>query len=513
MNITKIYGPPGTGKTTFLIDTLMSLGVPWGSVMFTSFTRKAIDVARMRAKNLGATDDDLQFWRTQNSINFRLLGLTKQNILTSELAQEFCKEYGYKISVHLFDGSSMTHDFRTMPDDFILINYNAARVRMMPLHEWIYSHGKLKPFEGAFYKFVRDYEDWKGNLDLFDFIDQIEVGLGKQLIPPVDYYFHDEAQDCSPLMFSQMGLWASHIPETYIAGDADQAIFSFAGASPVQFLDFPCHKLQSLTVSYRLPKKVLKIAADLINKNRDHHHIDMKTVNIHDGYYTVNTFADAVRYIKTFPRDMSVAILATTRFTLNLARVELKYARIPHGGSSDKMDIIKLFRSRPQVLTASDIKVLIGTRYLRVETKDHVGHFMRGARKRLEVLAREGFSPTLTSDMDKYGFTDTLIRELSAGTYDTLLDITRDDIAYYNCVLDDWDGNLNKVTLTTIHQFKGDEADIIILLRDVTYAIRYEEKYGDIEGARRVWYVALTRAKRALVVVNKPLLKHATILI
>lgn len=65
-----------------------------------------------------------------------------------------------------------------------------------------------------------------------------------------------------------------------------------------------------------------------------------------------------------------------------------------------------------------------------------------------------------------------------------------------------WPGD-PKITLSTIHQVKGDEADYVVLLSDIPKLVRKEMR--DAEGEdneHRVFYVAITRAREKLFIVE-----------
>jgi superfamily I DNA/RNA helicase len=60
------------------------------------------------------------------------------------------------------------------------------------------------------------------------------------------------------------------------------------------------------------------------------------------------------------------------------------------------------------------------------------------------------------------------------------------------------------IRVTTIHGSKGREADTVIVIPDMARASyrEYTDGRGGYEGENRVAYVAVTRAKRRLIIVN-----------
>ncbi len=72
MRTSLILGGPGAGKTNRLLTLMeehLEAGVPPERIGFVSFTRKAAEEARERAKKkFGLTGDDLPFVRTLHSL-------------------------------------------------------------------------------------------------------------------------------------------------------------------------------------------------------------------------------------------------------------------------------------------------------------------------------------------------------------------------------------------------------------------------------------------------------------
>ena len=75
----------------------------------------------------------------------------------------------------------------------------------------------------------------------------------------VDICIFDEAQDLSSLQFSMAIKLSKLASEVYIAGDDDQAIFSWAGADVKKFLNLNGSK-RVLPMSYRIPASCAQIS-------------------------------------------------------------------------------------------------------------------------------------------------------------------------------------------------------------------------------------------------------------
>ena len=82
-----ILGPPGTGKTENLlriVDRELKDGTHPSAIAFVSFTTKATDEARSRAKiKFNLTDDDLPYFSTLHAFGKRQLGMTHSEVMNS----------------------------------------------------------------------------------------------------------------------------------------------------------------------------------------------------------------------------------------------------------------------------------------------------------------------------------------------------------------------------------------------------------------------------------------------
>jgi len=91
--------------------------------------------------------------------------------------------------------------------------------------------------------------------------------------------------------------------------------------------------------------------------------------------------------------------------------------------------------------------------------------------------------------------------------FEVLDRVPREDIQYVRAALqsgEKLDGK-PRVTLSTIHSAKGGEADHVIILKEMasrTYNEMLSGKEGKLDDERRVWYVATTRAREKLTLVE-----------
>src|SRR5262245_23369543 len=83
--VTKVFVPPGCGKTTrclSIVEKYLAAGVKPQKIAFISFTKKAAEEAKERAKKrFGFDDQDLPYFRTIHSLVFRQLNMKRDEVL------------------------------------------------------------------------------------------------------------------------------------------------------------------------------------------------------------------------------------------------------------------------------------------------------------------------------------------------------------------------------------------------------------------------------------------------
>ena len=83
------------------------------------------------------------------------------------------------------------------------------------------------------------WSEYKRENGLLDFTDLIETCLRDVRVAPKNpsVIFADEAQDLNRMQLSLVRRWGRHAEYFIVAGDDDQTIYSFTGATPEAFLD------------------------------------------------------------------------------------------------------------------------------------------------------------------------------------------------------------------------------------------------------------------------------------
>jgi superfamily I DNA/RNA helicase len=124
-----------------------------------------------------------------------------------------------------------------------------------------------------FSAFAESYTAWKEQFGYMDFNDMLAVGAKRIKAAMVDYALVaiDEAQDMTPLHWRVIDKLVELLPGVrfLVAGDDDQALYSFAGADPAGMPNFGSRTdadAEVLTQSYRITQQVYDLAQAIIGR-------------------------------------------------------------------------------------------------------------------------------------------------------------------------------------------------------------------------------------------------------
>lgn len=479
-----ILGPPGTGKTTTLldrIDTLLTDGMDPQRIGFVSFSRRAVREAIDRAcVKFGFVSDDLAWFRTIHSTAFRLLGLTRGEVLQPR----HLLELGTMIDL-TFTG---TRDWEDDARNLTLLEgtlgdrchglYHLARARGRNLElEWREARLPDTPW-ATVRAFARSYVDYKEQSNLVDFSDMLDR-LGGQL--NLDVLFIDEAQDCSPAQWAFLRRVSSDVPLIYMAGDDDQAIYAWSGADAGALERFLGER-EVLPFSYRLPAAV-KDVADKVAQ-RIVHRIP-KQFKARQARGSVQWYSEAD--VIDLHQPGTWLLLARSNYQLRalreLARRQAVVYSLAHGPWS---------WSLPSVQGAINYERLRNGHAISAGAAKALQAFIP---ERLPVV--EGQGDVLWEDL----FPERTSRDLV--WHDALPLMPASDREYIRALRRTGESltKPGRVRVGTVHSAKGSEAEHVLLLTDVSTKIAGAARV-DPDAEERVKYVAVTRAKTSLALIR-----------
>ncbi len=509
-----VFGPPGTGKTTRLLSLLqaeLDRGVPVSQVAFLSFTRAARQEACARVcRQLGLGQDDLPWFRTIHSAAFRLLGLKREHVLGPAHWRDFAGRYGYELT----DGacSDEDDDPHAVPartdDDLLRYVLEWSRNRRLTLDQGL---GRCRVNVPAVQarRFAERIESFKAEQGLVDFTGMLERVLAQCLRPDVSVLFLDEAQDLSPLQIAVVEQWLAGCERVYVGGDDDQAIYAFQGAEPAWLvgLEQRASRVEKLQQSHRVPGLVHALAERVIRQNRR---------RIEKAY---DPRADPGQVLVLPPERVlaaiegagSVFVLARNRVFLRPWAERLLAAGEPFAtegrGSRSPLDDPRVPLAvatarrlhEGKAVDAPGLRALLA--FVPSRGNDLLPH---GVKSRAD---RNDLPVTRDELVEDWGLGHLLAEVDRAGPVHILASLSAKHRAYLERVLARHEGRLPtpRIRLSTIHGAKGREADAVVLVPDMTRATQAEYLCSGPEGEEaenRVAYVAVTRARRTLVLVE-----------
>jgi DNA helicase-2/ATP-dependent DNA helicase PcrA len=375
-------------------------------------------------------------------------------------------------------------------------------------------------------------------------------------------YIHiDEYQDTNRIQYDLAKLLAEKTKNICAVGDIDQSIYSWRGADFKNIMrfekDYPDTKVILLEENYRSTKNILKAANAVISKNTLRKEKNLFTSN-EDGekitVYGAYDEADEARFVSEKSRSLinkgtkasEIAVLYRANFQSRALEEAFLEKSVPYQVLGTRFferkevkDVISYLRASLDRESLSDLKRIINTptrgigkttiakvfakEKITDSTKEKVDSFYRLLDKIENFSKTNSLSETIIfiikeSGMErayKDGKDEDLerlenIMELAsvATKYDLLpkedaLEKFLTETALYSDQ-DDMEKNENGVRLLTVHSAKGLEFEYVFVTgmeEDLFPHGGFSESKKNLEQSeeeRRLFYVAITRAKKKL---------------
>jgi len=302
----------------------------------------------------------------------------------------------------------------------------------------------------------------------------------------------DEAQDLSTIQWDMIDILAEEADRCFIAGDDDQAIFTWAGADVKRFVGTPNHNSICLLYSYRCPRAVTELAQE----------ISSRITERHEKNWTWRAYANGViEHVSDLEQvDMSSGtwlLLARNVFLLeqlNEYCIKQGYVFDSILGSPVRGPALEAIVSWEELRKGESITAhRIAKVYDMMSSKVGVAH---GYKTKLEKVP-ENERLSLKNLQDKYGLlTDKIWHEALDG-------IESAEREYFLSALRRGEKLLKnpRIKVSTIHGVKGGEADNVLIVTDMAPRT-WNEYTKDPDPEHRVWYVAVTRAKEKLFIMQ-----------
>jgi superfamily I DNA/RNA helicase len=387
--------------------------------------------------------------------------------------------------------------------------------------------------------FEKKWTQYKQENGLLDFTDLIETCLRNVAVAPnaPAVIFADEAQDLNRMQLSLVRKWGERANYFIVAGDDDQTIFSFTGATPEAFLDpdIPDDHKIVLKQSYRVPRAVHRFAEDLIrrvSRRQPKEYLPRPEDGVldrfsRDGYKRTETaiIPDAIKHID---QGKTVMFLASCSYMLRPLTQALRKQGVPFHNPYRKSNGFwnPLRIGKPGSTAGRILSLLVGHPDF---GEDHrpwsLGDIAQWAEwLHAKGILRHGIKSKLkTSDVAQPATVERLNDIFEPEAIDSLMDAWDSG---YRELLEWWRARVTadvgkrvqfpaeiaakrgprallqapRVVVGTIHSVKGGQADVVYLFPDLSQA-------GDAQYARfghprdsviRLFYVGATRTYERL---------------
>lgn len=492
-NRTIIPGPPGTGKTHRLIHTHLEAELSTyktlpDKICYVTFSNAAADEARKRIESQ-YSHLKFPYITTLHSLGTDCLGIdTKTQLLEGKNWNDF-KNFSQICKDLNFQTKTWENGYKEYKNNYMkIIEY--AKNKEIELDDAAIELDLIDYIDqGLLEQINQDLIDYKEQFTMFEFSDMISKFVEKKLCPSLDVAFLDEAQDLSPLQWRMFFYIEQQCKRSYIAGDDDQAIYSFQGASPSTFINLK-GKIDAREKSRRVPKLVHEVALSILDN------IDERMTKVwepRDALGTVTEdldiedidFSTGNWMILTRTNDQYLPIveyLQGTGFRFDCKENPL----LP----TELLEAIRVWKRLNQGASVSGEEARKVYEYLNYQ-KGHVEFGFSSGKSLLSID---------TVDLD------TLMLEHGlkiTGDWDQL-DMTKEQRDYIQELVTSGEDLMKpaRIKVSTIHGVKGEECDNVIIYTDLEPII-IQSAYRDKDTEHRLFFVGVTRAKENLFIMNQ----------
>ncbi len=488
----KVYGPPGTGKTKYCLDLLCEHLEAGDRVLFLSFTRAAKLEAESRLIKTFNTVPDAATVKTIHALSLKILGIKADALF--EKRQTTAKFYESLNTVYHGNSKRRNNISEALAYHNYLRNTEqeaCGGYQGLPFTDPACTEAMIEHFEG--------WKQGQGYVDFTDLLTKVACGMGT--IDPYDVVIIDEAQDLTTLQWRVVDRLYEKAQRVYVVGDDDQAIYSFLGANVRAFLSWRCDAMNVLGHTYRLPRNVLDYSMRLaiqINGRQT------KTVKSAEREGTILADINMLESLNYGTRD-SELFLVRNEYMLRRVERLLHRAGVPYKSPFSPYTSGVGFEGR----AFQAISALHRWRTESLSTRDwrKIKHVLRPSFVELIQDEQEAATedrpegiPALksifqsTEDFDKEGWYEMFIPNMSPQT-SSMFRYTLSQHSIEKCANP-------TLTLSTIHGAKGQEADRVYVCSALTNKLHrgIETNYDE----HRLFYVAVTRTKDELIILNDP---------
>ena len=541
MKMARLIGSAGSGKTTELMrimeGAMPGVGGDPRMIGLLSFTRAARQEFAERASTAhGIPVDTLTregYIRTGHSLCYRQLSVQAGQMITDCKAdiEWLSGEFGVPLRTTLDDDNGNQVYIGDERVSWSLNAWNMHRVTLKPLEDVVRLMAISDPNDAQDVSEVRTvayyYESIKRGSDRYDFSDLLLRFAGLSCspkygvshvtpegeLPPVRAWLFDEQQDASPLLDAVCKRLISgpQVKWVYVVGDPFQAIYGFAGSSADCFLGWQADKQRIMPKSYRCPAPILSLGEECLRKmTAAGGYFDRQVEPAdHDGEILRRDDLEDIGNLVS-GNDEWLLVARTNYHASRLLGwcasngIPAKSVKAPDEPTARQRGMAALYGlERGEMVAGKDWAAAVAL--LPIKDRTQTEMLTRGTKTRWKKKDEdtERWDAVTLEDMPQIGGTPKLVERIRSGEWQALVDHGknwRDAAKKYGV-----DRAMRpRVRVGTIHSVKGMEADNVAVLtttsKRVSESAQEEAQYNE---ECRIAYVAATRARRRLVIVNE----------
>ena len=539
MKIARLIGGAGTGKTTELLRLMEaavgSLGGDPLLLGFASFTRAARAEAVTRAAKAWGCDESLLavrgWFRTSHSTAYRCLGISAGQLLTDKKAdlEWLSTALGVKLGTQMDNDSGRVNYIGDPAAAAALNCWGRCRSSLIPLDEIVRRARQIDdevPDYARVIQVIERYEAAKRIDSRIDFTDMLMRFSGVAVsptegvrhkapegeLPAVSAWLFDEQQDASPLLdiACKRLVSAPSVRWCYVVGDPFQAIYGFAGSTAECFLSWEADKVRTMPKSYRCPAPILELGEKCLRRMSPKGGYFDRGILPADHAGSVTEIDDIDELVKKIDPTHDWLLIARTNFQAGRLfaamcsyRKPARWTSTNDGPTSRTLGMHALYG----LAKGEPVTGLQWSKALELipqKTKGGVTMFIRGMKaqwKKPETIMK--WDVIFPGELEAVGASPHLIAAIQSGEWVGLVD---DGLAWKKQA-DEWGPELAaepRVRVGTIHSVKGAEADNVAILTTTSKRVMAsEEDETQHDEECRVAYVAVTRARRNLFIINE----------
>ena len=397
------------------------------------------------------------------------------------------------------------------------------RARMISINEYEKNpSGKEKIGTLTKEEFVilfKKYSKIKKINNQIDFADLLELcivmlrdnpEIAAKIHSKYEHFLVDEFQDNDPVQDELLSQWLGKRSSICVVGDPRQTIYSFKGSEPALLNNFGARFPKCVTVelvrNYRSTPQIVALANRLMNKqaasggaksdliSNQAQGTQPVIISVESESAEHKLVAEKVQALITNTNTLNsqIAILLRINASISIFRQSLKKFGIATKSPGDTFweDVLPIIRelqsNKENTSNANGIEILH-------KILDSQGW-------KLDVIEGEKLDPQRQQKLDNAEALIALAETLSPEEILTPLSLAKCFAKMRDESKDDHDHNA--VTVTTIHKAKGMEWNAVLIPKfvDGVIPLSYAKLPAEIDEERRLAYVAITRARKFLLI-------------